>query len=89
MLIIDHKYGYESYYAHLSKYNVEQGQKVKRGDLIGFMGSTGLSSGTHLHYEVHLDGKEVDPVHYFYNDLSPKQYQEIINRANSFKYSMD
>lgn len=88
-IIIDHGYGYETFYAHLQKFNIKNGAKVKRGDLIGFMGTTGLSSGVHLHYEVHLNGKEVDPVNYFYNDLTPGQYQEIIEIANSFENSMD
>lgn len=88
-VIIDHGYGYETFYAHLQKFNVKQGAQVKRGDVIGFMGTTGLSSGVHLHYEVHLNGKEVDPVNYFYNDLSPEQYQHIIELASGFKNSMD
>ncbi len=88
-IIIDHGFGYETLYAHLLKFNIKTGAKVKRGDIIGFMGTTGLSSGVHLHYEVHLKGKEVDPVNYFYNDLTPGQYQEIIEIANSFENSMD
>lgn len=89
VLVIDHGYGYETYYAHLSKYKVNLGAKVKRGEQIGLMGSTGLSSGTHLHYEVHLNGKEIDPVNYFYNDLSPEQYEEIKRIAAEYNNSMD
>lgn len=88
-IILDHGYGYETFYAHLQKFNIKQGQKVKRGEVIGFMGTTGLSSGVHLHYEVHLNGVEVDPVNYFYNDLTPEQYNQIISIANSFITSMD
>lgn len=89
VLIIDHGYGYETYYAHLLSYKVNLGQKVKRGELIGLMGTTGLSSGVHLHYEVHLNGKEVDPINYFYNDLSPEQFKAIRLIANGIKTSMD
>lgn len=88
-VIIDHGYGYETYYAHLQKFNVKQGKQVKRGDVIGYMGSSGLSSGVHLHYEVHLNGVEVNPVNYFYNDLTPDEYQQIIEIADSFENSMD
>ena len=88
-IILDHGYGYETFYAHLQKFNIKQDQKVKRGDVIAFMGTTGLSSGVHLHYEVHLNGVEVDPLNYFYNDLTPDQYNKIIAIANSFTNSMD
>ncbi len=60
-IIIDHGFGYQSVYAHLSGFNVKAGQKVKRGDTIGFVGSTGLSTAPHLHYEVRVNGKHVDP----------------------------
>lgn len=86
---IDHGYGYHTLYAHLKRSNVKKGQEVKRGEVIGWVGNTGLSAGTHLHYEVHVKGKEVDPVQYFFDDLSVEQYQEIITKANSFEASLD
>jgi murein DD-endopeptidase MepM/ murein hydrolase activator NlpD len=89
LIVIDHGYHIETYYAHLSKFNVNKGQKVKRGQVIGYVGNTGLSSGPHLHYEVHLNGKEVDPVHYFFGDLTPKQYEQIIILSKRDLYSMD
>lgn len=75
---MDHGFGYETLYGHLSKFNVRPGQKVKRGDLIGFVGNTGKSTAPHLHYEVHINGRAVDPVNYFYKDLNPKEYEEIL-----------
>jgi murein DD-endopeptidase MepM/ murein hydrolase activator NlpD len=89
VIIVDHKFGVETYYAHLSKFNIKSGQNVKRGDTIGFVGSTGLSSGPHLHYEVHIEGKEVDPVHYFYADLTPEQYKHILRLVEKNQTSMD
>jgi murein DD-endopeptidase MepM/ murein hydrolase activator NlpD len=89
VVILDHGYGVETYYAHLSGFNVKKGQKVKRGDVIGYVGNTGLSSGPHLHYEIHLFGKEVDPVHYLFSDLSPEQYQQVIALSRRDVYSMD
>lgn len=86
---IDHQYGYTTLYAHLSKYNVAVGQKVNRGEVIAWSGSTGLSSGPHLHYEVHLKGTEIDPVNYFFNDLSAKQYEEIKRLAIEHETSLD
>ena len=81
-VMLNHGYGYQTVYAHLSKANVRPGQKVKRGDVVGFMGSSGLSSGTHLHYEVIKNGQRVNPVHFFYADLSPAEYEEILQRAS-------
>ncbi len=83
-VLINHQYGYETLYAHLSKRTVKAGQKVKRGDLIGYVGSTGVSAGSHLHYEVWKKGEKVNPVHYFYNDLSPKEFEEVIEVASRF-----
>lgn len=79
---INHGYGYETLYGHLSKVVVKQGQKVKRGEIIGYVGSTGLSMAPHLHYEVILNGKKVNPVYFFYNDLSPAEYEEVIEKSN-------
>lgn len=89
LVVIDHGYGMETYYAHLSKFNVKKGQVVNRGQVIGFVGNTGLSSGSHLHYEVHLNNKEINPINYFYGDLNADQYQKIIELSEKTVYSMD
>jgi murein DD-endopeptidase MepM/ murein hydrolase activator NlpD len=78
---INHGFGYVTKYAHLDKFNVKPGQKVKRGELIGYSGNTGASTAPHLHYEVIHDGKKVNPVHYFYNDLGPEEYEKILELA--------
>lgn len=77
-IIINHGYGYKTLYAHLNSVNVKNGQKVKRGDVIGFVGSTGLSTAPHLHYEVMLNGKKVNPVNYYFNDLTAEEYERMI-----------
>jgi len=74
---IDHGFGYVTLYAHLSKYNVKRGKKVKRGDLIGYVGSTGRSQAPHLHYEVRYNKQQVNPINFYYGDLSPKEFQEF------------
>ena len=79
---IDHGYGYVTVYAHLQKINVRKGQKVKRGQTIGAVGSTGLSTGPHLHYEVHKNNKKVNPIYYFFNNMNAEDYDEIIKLAN-------
>ncbi|MDA3906758.1 MAG: M23 family metallopeptidase [Bacteroidales bacterium] len=79
---IDHGYGYMSYYAHLDKITVSRRQKIKRGQIIGFVGNTGLSTGPHLHYEVHKNEKRVNPIYYFFNDLNVEDYDEIIKLAS-------
>ncbi len=86
---IDHGYGFVTLYAHLNKFHVEEGQLVKRGNVIGEVGNTGLSSGQHLHYEVHINGKEVDPVNYFFNDLTPAEYRKVVAIAQAYEMSMD
>lgn len=75
---IDHGFGYKSIYAHLSGFNVKAGQMVQRGDLLGFSGSTGISSGPHMHYEVHLNGKVQNPNEYFGNNLTVREYKDMI-----------
>jgi murein DD-endopeptidase MepM/ murein hydrolase activator NlpD len=82
MIVIDHGFGYQSRYAHMHEFAVRQGQKVKRGDLIGYVGNTGLSTAPHLHYEVLLNGVLINPVHYFYNDLSAAEYEKVIELAS-------
>jgi murein DD-endopeptidase MepM/ murein hydrolase activator NlpD len=79
---IDHGYGYVTKYAHLEAFNVKVGQKVKRGEMIGFVGNTGASTAPHLHYEVIKNGIKVDPVHFFYNDLNPAEYERILKLAS-------
>ncbi|HYF69726.1 MAG TPA: M23 family metallopeptidase [Ohtaekwangia sp.] len=79
---IDHGFGYKTRYAHMHEFAVRNGQNVKRGDLIGYVGNTGLSTASHLHYEVLINGSQVDPVHYFYNDLSAAEYEKILELAS-------
>jgi len=88
-IIINHGYGYNSVYAHLDRFNVRPGQKVKRGDVIGYVGSTGLSLAPHLHYEIKLNGTNVDPVNYYFNDLSPEEYEKMIEIASKTGQSFD
>lgn len=86
---IDHGFGYTSLYAHLYKYNVRAGQKVKRGDLIGFVGSTGRSQGPHLHYEIFKDDDRINPLNFYYGHLSPAEYDEILQQAQQENQSLD
>jgi murein DD-endopeptidase MepM/ murein hydrolase activator NlpD len=87
-VIINHGRGYQTLYGHLSKKNVRPGQRVKRGEVIGFMGSTGLSVGVHLHYEVIKNGEKVNPIHYFFGDLTPEEYNEILKQASEINQSL-
>ena len=86
---IDHGYGYLTIYAHLSKYNVKKGQSVKRGDLIGFVGSTGRSQAPHLHYEVWKDGIRIDPINFYYGSLSAKEFENMLKYAKQENQSLD
>ena len=88
MVVIDHGYGYKTLYAHMSEYNVRPGQEVTRGEVIGKVGNTGTSTAPHLHYEVHRDGNTVNPVHYFYSDLTPAEFEIIIERASRVNQSL-
>lgn len=82
VLEIDHGFGYRTRFAHMHGFNVRYGQKVKRGDLIGYVGDTGLSTAPHLHYEVFVNGLHVNPIHYFFTDLNAKDYEKIIELAS-------
>lgn len=88
-VIIDHGYGYQTLYAHLFKTLAKKGQQVKRSDIIGLVGNTGKSTGPHLHYEVRLNGKAVDPRNYYYLDLSPEEYDRMIQLSNNFGHLLD
>jgi len=88
-IVIDHGFGYVSIYAHLSNFNVRAGQKVQRGDVIGFVGNTGTSIANHLHYEIKLNGVNVDPVNYYFEDLSPSEYDRVIEIASKTGQSFD
>ncbi|HPY67357.1 MAG TPA: M23 family metallopeptidase [Bacteroidales bacterium] len=88
-VILDHGFGYQSIYAHMDKANVRVGQKVSRGEVIGFVGNTGLSVAPHLHYEIKLNDKNVDPVNYYFNDLSPEEYERMIEIASKTGQSFD
>lgn len=88
-VIVDHGYGYETIYAHMSKILVRKGQRVKRGDILGLVGNTGSSTAPHLHYEVVKNGRKIDPVNYYYQDLSPEQFQQIIDLSDQPIQSFD
>ena len=88
-VVIDHGYGYETFYAHLSRLNVQVGQKVNRGDVIGFVGSTGTSTAPHLHYEVSKNGTKVNPQNYYFQDLTPVEYEKMIAISSNMGQSFD
>ncbi|MBR4264974.1 MAG: M23 family metallopeptidase [Bacteroidales bacterium] len=88
-IIINHKNGYKTTYAHLSEYTVKNGSKVKRGEIIGFVGNTGKSLTPHLHYEINFKGQPINPVHYFFETLGPNQYSKLKTIANSIGLSLD
>ncbi len=86
---LNHGYGYVSLYAHLYKYNVKVGQKVQRGDLIGFVGSTGRSQAPHVHYEIFKDDEKINPINFYYGQLSPAEFDEILEQAQQENQSLD
>ncbi len=88
-VVINHGYGYETLYGHMVKVKARAGQQIKRGEVIGYVGSTGKSTGPHCHYEVHKNGQKIDPVYFFYNDLSPEQYDLLLKRAAAANQSFD
>jgi murein DD-endopeptidase MepM/ murein hydrolase activator NlpD len=85
---INHGFGYETLYAHMSKIIVRPGQKVKRGEIIGYVGNSGRSTGPHLHYEVRKNGKPINPIHFFYQDLTPEEYEKVIEISSRPTQSM-
>lgn len=88
-VVINHGYGYETLYGHMFRIKVKAGQRVKRGEIIGWVGSTGKSTGPHCHYEVHKNGRHLDPVYFFYNDLTPEQYDRLLKMAAASNQSFD
>ena len=88
-VVINHGYGFQTLYAHMVRVIARVGQSIKRGEVIGYVGSTGKSTGSHLHYEVIKRGTKVDPVYYFYNDLTPAQFDRLLKEAAANKQSLD
>ena len=89
VIIINHGFNYQSLYAHMSGFNVKKGQKVTRGQVIGFVGNTGRSRGAHLHYEVRYKGVKKDPKDFYFNDLTPEQYEEMVAKSAEYGQSLD
>ena len=88
-VIIDHGYGYKTLYAHMKKYIVRKGQKVKRGEVIGYVGNTGTSVAPHLHYEVIKGGRKINPANFYYNDLTPDEYEKMLEISSQNNQSFD
>lgn len=88
-IVINHGFSYETVYAHLSKIKVKKGQKVKRGEVIGLMGNTGKSTAPHLHYEVHKAGTPMNPIYFFFNDITPAEYQAMIELSAQPSQTLD
>ena len=88
-VIIRHGYGYETLYGHMVRVKARGGQSVKRGEVIGWVGSTGKSTGPHCHYEVHFKGQKIDPVYYFFNDLNAEQFDRLVKKAAASNQSFD
>ncbi len=88
-VIIQHGYGYSTLYGHMSRFAVRPGQRVKRGDVIGYVGNTGSSTGPHVHYEVIKNGKKIDPINFFFNDLTAEEYEKIREQASQSNQSFD
>ena len=88
-IIINHGYGYKTLYAHMYKIKVRKGQRVKRGEVIGSVGNSGVSVGPHLHYEVLKNNRKINPVNFYYNDLTPEEYEKMIELSLSANQSFD
>lgn len=89
VIVIDHGFGYQTKYCHLSKFKVKKGENVMRGQLIAEIGNTGKSTAPHLHYEVHKNGQPVNPIHFFFSDLTPEEYELILGMSTQPSQSMD
>ncbi|WP_121667702.1 M23 family metallopeptidase [Mesonia aquimarina] len=89
LIVLDHGFGYETYYAHLNEFHVRRGQKVKRGEIIGEVGSTGLSTAPHLHYEVHKNDRVVNPINFYHGDLTAEEYDIMLNQSALENQSLD
>lgn len=88
-IVINHGFGYETLYAHLNKYNVRPGQMVERGDIIGFIGSTGRSQAPHLHYEVIKDGQQINPINFYYGNLTAEEFEILLRKSQQENQSLD
>lgn len=88
-VVVNHGFGYETLYAHMVRIKARVGTRVKRGEVIGYVGTSGKSTGPHLHYEVHKNGTPLDPIYYFYNDLTPAQFDRILKLAAASNQSFD
>lgn len=88
-IVVDHGFGYKTLYGHMSKFAVSEGTKVKRGDVIGYVGSTGTSTAPHLHYEVIKDGRKINPINFYFNDLSPEEFDKMIEISSNANQSFD
>lgn len=88
-VVINHGFGYQTLYGHMSKMAVRVGKKIKRGELVGYVGSTGLSTAPHIHYEVIKNGEKVNPINFYFNDLTPQQYQVMLEMSSKSSQSFD
>ena len=88
-VVVSHGFGYETLYAHMNRFAVRKGQKVKRGELLGYVGNSGTSTAPHLHYEVIKDGKKINPADFFFNDLSYGEYSEMVKISSAVTTSLD
>lgn len=89
VIFLDHGFGYETRYAHLSKFNVTRNQRIKRGDIIGYVGDTGMSKGPHLHYEVLYKHLQINPINFFQRDLSNKEYEKLVEEGSKYNEALD
>ena len=88
-IMIDHGFGYQTLYAHMSNFNVKKGEKVKRGQIIGYVGNSGTSTGPHVHYEVHKNGKPVNPQYYYFKDLNAQEYEKMVTISSNIGQTFD
>ena len=88
-VVINHGFGYQTLYGHMSGFNVKEGQKVKRGDIIGYVGSSGASTAPHVHYEVHKDGQRVNPSFYYFKDLTAEEYDKMVAISSNIGQTLD